>query len=111
MMYQRNAWYVACWSRELAATPYPVRMLGDDVVVYRTSDGVTALEDRCPHRHALLHLGKVEGDAIRCGYHGALFGQDGRCIAVPSQRAVPPRARVRHYPAVERWLDLALDGR
>lgn len=101
-MFLRDAWYVACWSHELGDRPYPITMLGDDVVIYRTRTGIAALEDRCPHRHAPLHLGKVDGDDIRCGYHGAVFGSDGRCVRVPSQRAVPPRARIRSYPAVER---------
>lgn len=105
-MFLRDAWYVACWSHELGERPYPVTMLGDDVVVYRTSTGIATLEDRCPHRHAPLHLGQVEGDNIRCGYHGAVFGSDGRCVRVPSQRAAPPRARIRSYPTLERhgWI-------
>jgi vanillate O-demethylase monooxygenase subunit len=102
-MYLREAWYVACWSRELADKPYPVKILGEDIVVYRITDGVAALEDRCPHRHLPLSEGVVRGATIQCGYHGAEFDTSGRCIRVPSQKAVPPRARIRSYPAVERY--------
>lgn len=102
-MYLRKAWYVACWSRELDDKPFAVRMLGEDIVVYRTPDGVAALEDRCPHRHLPLSEGNVRGNVIQCGYHGAEMDESGRCVRVPSQKAVPPRARVRDYPAVERY--------
>lgn len=102
-MFLHEAWYVACWSRELGEKPYPVKILGEDVVVYRTPDGVAALEDRCPHRHFPLSKGVVNGSAIRCGYHGAMIEATGRCSHVPSQKAVPPRARVRSYPAIERY--------
>lgn len=108
-MYLRNSWYVACWARELADKPVARTMLGQNVVLYRTSDGsVAALEDRCPHRHLPLHMGRVVGEAIQCGYHGMHIDRSGRCIHVPSQKAVPPRARVQSYPTTERhgfvWL-------
>ena len=64
------------------------------------------MEDRCCHRAAPLSLGRKEGDAIRCMYHGLKFGPDGRCIEVPGMVKVPPNACVRTYPVVEKsnWL-------
>lgn len=103
-MYLRNAWYVAAWSRDIVDRPVARRMLDEPVVVFRTSDGtVVALEDRCPHRHLPLSMGQCVGQAIQCGYHGMVFDAGGQCIEVPSQGFVPPTARVRAYPAVERY--------
>ena len=108
MSYVRNAWYVAGWSKDLADDqPMAISILDDPVVLYRTSDGrAVALEDRCVHRLAPLSLGRCEGDALRCMYHGLLFGPDGAVIEIPGQEIVPPRARVRSYPVVDRhsWL-------
>lgn len=102
-MYIRNAWYVAAWSRELAGGPVSRIILEAPVVLFRTETGVAvALEDRCPHRHLPLSMGAVEGETIRCGYHGMQIDGAGQCVAVPTQKAVPPRARIRSYPLVER---------
>ena len=101
-MYLRNSWYVAAWSHELTDAPLARTMLEEQVVLFRLPDGdVAALEDRCPHRHVPLSLGRCEGNGLRCGYHGLMFDADGRCIEAPSQSFVPP-ARVRAYPAAER---------
>ncbi len=51
-------------------------------------------------------MGRVEGDDIRCGYHGLRFAPTGDCVEVPGQSAIPPGARVRRYPVVERWRTL-----
>src|SRR5262249_25748529 len=70
--YLRNAWYVAAWSDDLADGQLIGRtILKQPVVLYRSADGkVAALEDRCPHRFAPLHMGKiVGGDRIQCPYH------------------------------------------
>jgi phenylpropionate dioxygenase-like ring-hydroxylating dioxygenase large terminal subunit len=45
----------------------------------------------------------VDGDNLVCGYHGLTFSPAGRCVRVPGQNAIPPRAVVRAFPAVERW--------
>jgi vanillate O-demethylase monooxygenase subunit len=74
------------------------------VLLYRTETGVTvALEDRCCHRHAPLSRGKLVGDAIECPYHGFTYDATGACIKIPGQAAIPPSARVKAYPTVERF--------
>lgn len=100
----RNLWYVAAWSHELTpAAPIGRVIVGEPVALYRRRDGsVVALEDRCPHRFAPLSLGRVEGDDLRCLYHGLRFGPDGACNEMPA-RAQPPRLGVRTLPAVEKW--------
>ena len=107
-MYVRNCWYVAAWSHELEASkPIARRIIDEPLVLYRTPDGaVVALQDRCCHRHAPLSLGQVEGDALRCMYHGLLFSPAGRCIEIPGQDVIPPQARVRSFATLERhsWI-------
>jgi len=97
----RDCWYVAGWSSEIAENPLGVTIIGEPVVIYRTSDDkLVAMEDRCCHKRAKLSLGRVEGDCIRCMYHGLLFNEEGTCVEIPGQERIPPKAVVRRY-AVE----------
>jgi phenylpropionate dioxygenase-like ring-hydroxylating dioxygenase large terminal subunit len=104
--YLRNAWYVAAWSDDLAEEQLLGRtILKEPIVLYRKADGsVAALEDRCPHRFAPLHMGKViRGDRVQCPYHGLEFDASGACVRNPhGTKSIPPRARVRSYPVTER---------
>lgn len=103
-MYLRNAWYVAAWDHELGEKPVARTILGEGVVLFRSGDGQpAALADSCPHRRLPLSLGCVGGAGLRCGYHGMLFGADGRCMEIPGQDVIPPAAHVRAYPVVQRW--------
>jgi phenylpropionate dioxygenase-like ring-hydroxylating dioxygenase large terminal subunit len=91
-MFLRNSWYVAAWSSEVGDQPTPRVILDEPVVLFRKQDGsVAALEDRCAHRHAPLHLGRVVGNGIQCGYHGLVFNAEGRCTQVPGRIAFPVR--------------------
>jgi vanillate O-demethylase monooxygenase subunit len=103
MTYLQNAWYVAGWDRDFPPGQIVARSIIDrPVVLYRTQAGpVAALEDRCCHRFAPLSKGRLEGDAIRCMYHGLKFAADGRCIEVPTENEVPPGLGVQVYPVVE----------
>jgi len=109
-MFLRNAWYVVAWDHELPAGKLlSRRVLDEPVLLYRTPDGrAVALADRCCHRHAPLSLGRLEGDCVRCMYHGLKFDPSGRCVEVPGQSRIPSTAAVRSYPVVERnrwvWL-------
>ncbi|MDB5570998.1 MAG: vanillate O-demethylase oxygenase [Hyphomicrobiales bacterium] len=103
-MYMRNAWYVAAWSREVTDSVVGVKLLDQKIALYRTATGaLKALENRCAHRHVPLTLGRVVGDNIQCGYHGLQFNGEGACVHVPAQDRIPERARVRAYPAAERY--------
>ncbi len=112
-MFVRNAWYIAAWADELGPAPpmAPLarRICNDPVVLFRDPAGnAAALEDRCCHRAAPLHLGSVVENGIQCGYHGLVFDGTGSCVAIPGQRLIPDGARVRAYPTVEKnrlvWL-------
>jgi len=102
-MFVKNAWYVAGWSSEFNDELQRVTVLGEHLVIYRTSDNlVVALQDRCPHRFLPLSKGKRLGDAIQCGYHGMTFDCTGKCIRIPGQDNVPATAYVDAYPIVEK---------
>ena len=104
-MFLRNCWYVAAWDYEVHRLQLMRRILLDEpVVLYRKADGKpVALEDRCPHRHAPLSMGRVKGDHVECRYHGLTFAPDGACVRIPSQDTIPPTACVRSYPVVEKF--------
>jgi phenylpropionate dioxygenase-like ring-hydroxylating dioxygenase large terminal subunit len=103
-MFLRNSWYVAAWDREVTHGLLARTILGEPIVLYRKEDGEpVALEDRCCHRHLPLSMGKLEGDRLRCGYHGLLFDAAGKCVEVPGQATIPPQARVRVFPLKEKY--------
>jgi phenylpropionate dioxygenase-like ring-hydroxylating dioxygenase large terminal subunit len=104
MSFLRNAWYCAGFSHDLRRAPLAVKLLEEPLVLYRTESGTpTCLHDRCAHRFAPLSMGKVCGDNIQCPYHGLQFGADGHCNKNSwGNHHIPSRARVRHYPVVER---------
>ncbi len=103
-----NGWFVVAESRELA--PGEITTLyafGKDLVLYRTASGEARLIDAyCPHLGAHIGAGgKVDGDGIRCPFHGWRFdGASGRCTDIPytDDDRIPPGAEVRSYPIVER---------
>jgi len=102
-MFLRNQWYVAAWSHEVVGAPLARRIADEPIVLFRTASGsAVAFEDRCPHRLAPLSLGRVEGDRLRCGYHGVVFDAEGACVAAPGN-ATLPKGRVRRYRLEERW--------
>ncbi len=103
-MWIKNAWYVAAWSEDVTSDAIFARTyLGEPVIMYRTGDGrVTALEDRCCHRHAPLSKGRIEGDDVRCMYHGLKFGPGGQCVEIPGGAKPRDVYRVRHFPVVEK---------
>ena len=101
----KNAWYAATWAQDLpSGTPIAKTFLNEPVVLFRTEDSKpVALEDKCCHRAAPLSVGECVGDSIQCGYHGLKFDSTGACIEIPGQSKIPPNAKVRSYPTVERW--------
>ncbi|MBT5031480.1 MAG: aromatic ring-hydroxylating dioxygenase subunit alpha [Proteobacteria bacterium] len=103
-MYLRNSWYVAALSSEIAEKLTALRILDENIVLYRTEGGeAVALEDSCPHRRLPLSKGRLLNDHIECGYHGLQFDRSGQCVAAPTQDRIPPSATVRSYPVVDRW--------
>ena len=97
------SWYLFGESRELRRKPLSRSILGRELVAFRTAGGRLAVMDgRCAHLGADLGYGEVIGETIRCPFHHWRYGCDGVCASVPGQAQVPPFARLRTYPAVER---------
>jgi phenylpropionate dioxygenase-like ring-hydroxylating dioxygenase large terminal subunit len=81
----RNCWYVAGWGAEVGRKMLSRRILGRQIVLYRTADGAPiALHDRCPHRSMPLSRGRLEDNQVRCGYHGLRFDTSGNCTEAPA---------------------------
>lgn len=100
----RNTWYVAALEREVPAGEKLSRtLLEQPVVIFRGESGqFIALADRCCHRGAPLSLGRIEGDCLRCMYHGMKYDATGRCIEIPGQDLISDVHRVHSYPIEER---------
>lgn len=83
-----------------------VRLLGQDLVLFRNTDGAFGLLDRdCPHRGADLAFGRHEGDGLRCPFHGWKFDITGQCTQTPAEPAgstLCTRIRQRSYPLLEK---------
>ena len=85
--------------------PVRVRLLGEDLVAFRDTDGkIGLIQENCPHRGASLWFGRNEECGLRCPYHGWKFDRDGNCVDMPSE---PPessfkdRVKARSYPVHE----------
>jgi nitrite reductase/ring-hydroxylating ferredoxin subunit len=103
-----NGWFVVAISDHLgSAEVRPLHYFGHDLALYRTETGEARLVDAyCAHLGAHLAVGgKVDGDCIRCPFHGwAYDGATGQCKDIPygGGERIPSRARVRSYPTIER---------
>jgi phenylpropionate dioxygenase-like ring-hydroxylating dioxygenase large terminal subunit len=87
----RRYWHPVIRSSEVTDVPQNVRILGEDLIIYRDRSGtVGLLEPRCCHRGTTLYYGQVEEVGIRCPYHGWLFDADGMCLDQPCE---PDRGR------------------
>lgn len=94
---------------EADGKPIRVRLMGNNYVLFRNSDGkVGILDELCPHRKASLALGRNEANGLRCVYHGWKFDVDGNAIDVPNiegeqaQKRFCKSLRVNRYKAEER---------
>jgi phenylpropionate dioxygenase-like ring-hydroxylating dioxygenase large terminal subunit len=103
----RRYWHPIAESKKLAGLPQKVRVLGEDLVLFRDRQGRPGLlYPRCMHRGTTLYYGRVEEQGIRCCYHGWLFDVEGRCLDQPCE---PDGGRHRDsvrqpwYPVEERY--------
>ena len=102
----RRWWHPVAATAELLERPTKaVRILGEDLVLYRTPSGeYGTTAQRCPHRAMDMLYGIPEQDGLRCAYHGWLFDREGQCIEQPAE---PPgsrfkdKVRIGAYPALE----------
>ena len=103
----RRYWQAVCPVGELTGSSprkKRVRILGENLVVYRKDDGTfSAVAENCPHRAASLYFGFIEPDGIRCCYHGWKYdGETGACVDRPFEKSAPPQGlRLTTYPIQE----------
>ena len=85
----RRYWQPAVLSEEVAepdGAPVRVRLLGEDLIAFRDSNGDVGLVDAfCPHRRAPMFFGRNEECGLRCVYHGWKFDVTGRCVDMPNE--------------------------
>jgi phenylpropionate dioxygenase-like ring-hydroxylating dioxygenase large terminal subunit len=105
----RRYWQPALLSWELEdndGAPVRVRLLGEDLVAFRDTEGRIGLVDAyCPHRRAPMFYGRNEECGLRCVYHGWKFNVDGRCVDVPALPTGNPfidKVRIKAYPTYEK---------
>jgi len=100
--YIRRAWQPVAMLSELGERPLALRILGEDLVVFKDRSGaVGVLHLHCSHRGSSLEYGRVEEHGIRCCYHGRVFDVDGAVLEMPGERnpaALCGRMRHGAYP-------------
>lgn len=104
----RGHWMPACLSEEVAepdCDPRKIRLLGEDLVVFRDSDGnLGIIDEYCPHRRASLAFGRNEECGLRCLYHGWKFDVNGNAVEMSSEPAgtgLVEKVKIKSYPARE----------
>lgn len=91
--YLRRYWHPIALVSELKDMPMPIRVLGEDLVLFRAKNGKLGLVHRaCSHRGTSLEYGIISENGIRCAYHGWHYGLDGTVLETPSE---PPGSRLR----------------
>src|SRR6202166_3229756 len=102
----RMYWIPACLSSEIAepaCPPVRVRLLGEDLVAFRDSEGrIGLLEEFCPHRRVSLYFGRNEECGLRCVYHGWKFDVEGTCVDQMNEpESFAHKVHITTYPVVE----------
>lgn len=99
----RRYWLPVGVTADLKDKPTLVRVLGEDLVLFRGADGLPGLVDaRCAHRRANLCLGSVTANGLMCRYHGWTYDAAGRVTRMPGEPAasgLQQRVRQTAYPA------------
>ena len=101
--YLRHFWWPVALSEEVRDIPVPVKILGEELVLFRDLSGGLALLDRyCSHRRASLEYGRIERQGIRCAYHGWHYDCRGKILDRPAERMkTAPNIRHPWYPTGE----------
>lgn len=104
----RRHWTPLCLSEEVAepdGTPVRARLFGEDLVVFRDTDGkLGVLDEYCPHRRVSLALGRNEECGLRCLYHGWKMDVEGNVVEMtsePAESGLTEKVKQKAYPARE----------
>src|SRR6266545_6043757 len=102
--FMRRFWHPIHRAEELrAGQAKPIEIMSERFTLYRDENGAPHVVDfRCPHRGTQLSAGWIEGDAIRCMYHGWKFNAAGQCIEQPAEeKSFAAKIRIRSCPTRE----------
>src|SRR5579883_486696 len=102
--YMRRFWHPVYVAEDLpAGRAVPIRIMSEGYTLYRGEDGEPhVVAPRCAHRGTQLSTGWVEGDCLRCFYHGWKYDASGQCVEMPAEEpSFPPKVRIRSYPTQE----------
>ena len=100
----RRCWQPVAVSSSLSAgRAMPIRIMGEDLTLFRGASGQPYIvAGRCAHRLSLLHIGWVEDESIRCFYHGWKYDGTGQCVETPAEdEEFAEKVRILSYPAKE----------
>jgi len=102
-----SLWHPVAFAHEIVNTPVAARLLDVELVVYRTSQGISVARDICPHRGTRLSAGWMDGDSLVCPMHGLCYDHSGQCVKIPSvadkNARIPPRMRLQSLLTEERY--------
>jgi phenylpropionate dioxygenase-like ring-hydroxylating dioxygenase large terminal subunit len=101
-----SEWFAIAYSQDVpAGKPVARRLLGLDVVLWRSVEGIHCWRDLCVHRGAKLSLGRVCSERLVCPYHAWEYNAHGQCVHIPAQPDQPPplKAHAHTYLAKERY--------
>ena len=96
----KQQWIPLMEVKKISSRPQRVFLLGLPLVVYKVGEEVSVLLDRCPHRGAPLSAGRMEGNRLKCSYHGWHFDPSGQCVAIPGL-VKPSRLDDKNVPAFQ----------
>ena len=100
----RSFWQPVALSESVeVGAAIPLKIMDEELTLYRGASGsVHLVGGRCAHRRTLLHTGWVDGEEIRCIYHGWQFNSTGACVKRPAEADTGmPRTRIAGYPVKE----------
>lgn len=100
----RAYWHPIALVDEISDKPRRFVLLGENLVAFRTSNGVSVLKDLCAHRGCALSIGRVVNERIECPYHGWQYDHTGECVRIPAvdvDHPIPKKARVTAYQTQE----------
>ena len=101
----RRYWMPVAAVAELDDNPTkPIRLMGEDLVIYKDKSGTYGLVDlHCAHRRADLSYGIVEDCGLRCNYHGWRYDEEGRCVEQPFEEIARPEANYKDRVTIKAY--------
>jgi len=109
VLFRQRSGTATSFGKELGTfegSPLPVKILGEDLILYRDLSGTLGLIDRkCPHRSSSMEFGRPRGQGLACAYHGWTFDENGICLAMPGEPAdtnFKEKITIKSYPLKEK---------